>query len=742
LRSNRLVERVLALGRGTRSPAAVLIAFCFLSAAAISWARVRVVGTLALHGPRLELFHRIWPFLLFGCLTALAGHLYLRALRQQTQARPRRLLAGAIVIHLLAAPALPLTSSDVFSYLSYARLMHAGRNPYRSSPAELGDRDPRLGLVEPRWVHTPMVYGPVAGAATAAIAPVESVAGSLWAFKLEMLLAALAAVLLAYGFCRSCLPAGQREAAFVFFAWNPLFAWEISAQAHTEGLVLVGLLCFVWAATRGREWLALLGLAAAFYTKLVLAPLLCLYLCFVAWRRPLRAVAMAAAVAAFGAALLAPFWQGASTVRGPLATLVADPTLTARSLTDLLIWVLRPLGTEVGRGVYWAALGSGTLLLGFLGVRAALRARSLQQVFRDGLVFFLLYDLIAAPWFQSWYAIWLLPLGLVEPDARWRNLIALYSVLLLVQYGVPLDPLTYVAINAVALRMLWPLVRPAAASQPETAPTESVASAYDAIPVGFYDAVLRGGNPVRRLWHLAKFERVLDCLPRRDGGSILDIGCFAGSFLSLVPEDRFARQLGVDILRSQVEYARARYGTGFRDFRHLPDLRALETIHETFDCITGIELIEHLTPAELRSLMQQAAQKLVPGGRLVITTPNYASTWPLLEAMVNRFSEVTYAEQHITRFNYFQIERQLARLYPDFKRQFKVELKTTTHLLAPFLAGLSFRGARFLSRLISHRRWRQPFGNLVLLVAERIPEGAAPAMSLSPELTRSSASGS
>jgi len=248
---------------------------------------------------------------------------------------------------------------------------------------------------------------------------------------------------------------------------------------------------------------------------------------------------------------------------------------------------------------------------------------------------------------------------------------------------------------------------------------------YSGIPIGFYDAVLRGGNPVRRLWHLAKFERVRDCLPAREGGSILDIGCFAGSFLSLVPQSQFGRQLGVDILGSQVEYARARYGTGFREFRHLPDLSGLESVRERFDCITSIELIEHLTAGEVHALLREVARKLLPGGRLVITTPNYASFWPVLEMLLDRLSEVKYEEQHITRFNYFQIERQLAALYPDFSRQFTVELKTTTHFLTPFLAGLSFRAARFLSRLVPHQRWRLPFGNLVLLVARRKREAAA-----------------
>ena len=448
-----------------KSRPALLIALCLLAAAAVSWARDWVAGTIGLDDRHLALAHKIWPFLLFGCFAALAGHLYLKALQGKERPRQSHLLAGAIAIQLLAAPALPLTSSDVFAYVSYARLMHVGHNPYRVVPAELGENDPRVALMAPRWRQTPMLYGPLTAWATAAVAPVETLVGALAAFKLEMLLASLAAVLLAYGFCRSCLPPGQSEAAFMFFSWNPLLAWEVGGQAHTEGLVLVAMVGFVWAAMRGREWLAALALACAVYAKLVLLPLLCLYLCFVLRRRAARAIAIAAVVAALGVVLMLPFWQGAATVRRPMGTLVADSTLTARSLTDFVVWLTRPLGDQVGRNVYWVALALGTLLLGWFGLRAALRARSLRQVLRDGLVFFLLYDLIAAPWFQSWYMLWLLPLALAEEDERWRTLVAVYSVLALVQYGLPLDPVTYLVINIVVLRMLYPLLRSSPAAE-------------------------------------------------------------------------------------------------------------------------------------------------------------------------------------------------------------------------------------------------------------------------------------
>jgi hypothetical protein len=76
---------------------------------------------------------------------------------------------------------------------------------------------------------------------------------------------------------------------------------------------------------------------------------------------------------------------------------------------------------------------------------------------------------------------------------------------------------------------------------------------YEAIPDGHYDRVLREGNPIRRLWHLSKFERVLDQLPPHPGQSLLDIGCFAGSFLSLADSERFSEQRGVDVLPAQID---------------------------------------------------------------------------------------------------------------------------------------------------------------------------------------------
>ncbi len=242
---------------------------------------------------------------------------------------------------------------------------------------------------------------------------------------------------------------------------------------------------------------------------------------------------------------------------------------------------------------------------------------------------------------------------------------------------------------------------------------------YEAIPAGHYDRILRQGSRIRRLWHLSKFERVLDYLPQRKEQSILDIGCFAGSFLSLAGPERFSRQLGVDILPAQIAYASAHYGTPFRRFQHVESITHLRSIDERFDCVTLIEVIEHLAPEEIRELLGHVARTLLPDGKLVLTTPNYASTWPILERILNRIGDVSYEEQHVTRFTFFDMERRLAEIYPALHAQFELDLKTTTHFVTPFLAAISFDFAQRLSRMIPHSRWRLPFGNLVLMALTR-----------------------
>jgi hypothetical protein len=99
-----------------------------------------------------------------------------------------------------------------------------------------------------------------------------------------------------------------------------------------------------------------------------------------------------------------------------------------------------------GHAYFLCWLGSAAVCFVAL-VRGIRRASTLEAVLHDGLVLFLAYDL-TTPWFQPWYAAWLLPLVAFERDAAFRRLVGLYAVLTVALWMVPLDPVTTVAVDA------------------------------------------------------------------------------------------------------------------------------------------------------------------------------------------------------------------------------------------------------------------------------------------------------
>jgi alpha-1,6-mannosyltransferase len=396
---------------------------------------------------------------LLGVGLGLAGACALRLVRLAPDLRPRALLGWAALVHLCAAPALALTSRDLFSNLAYGEMQVMGANPYLAGPRALASRS-LLELIEPRWLDTPNAYGPVLSmvswvAAAAGAALRSPVWGAGGAFKGLMLLCSLGTLLLAYACARSARDAREGAEGFALLAFSPLLAWEVSAQAHNDGFLVLSIMAFVWAAKRDLELVAVVALTAGALAKLAATPLLGLYLVFVLRRSSGRAVALSLVAAAAAALLVWPYWQGLATLRGPAHTLGGDVLRHAHSLADLLCMALVPLSRAAAGHAYrlcW--VGSIALCLA-LFVRGAWRAADLDGVLHHGLVLFLAYDL-SAPWFQPWYATWLLPLAAVERDPGLRRIVSVYTVLTVVQWALPLDPFSTVAVN---VWTVWALFR-------------------------------------------------------------------------------------------------------------------------------------------------------------------------------------------------------------------------------------------------------------------------------------------
>lgn len=105
-------------------------------------------------------------------------------------------------------------------------------------------------------------------------------------------------------------------------------------------------------------------------------------------------------------------------------------------------------------------------------------------------------------------------------------------------------------------------------------------------------------------------------------GRTLDVGCGTGRNLGNLPPG----SVGVDHNPHSVATARAAGGDAYTDGEFFAD-PALSA-PAGFDALLAAHLVEHLTPAEARTVLGSYLPTLKPGGRLVMFTPQergYAS---------------------------------------------------------------------------------------------------------------------
>ena len=211
---------------------------------------------------------------------------------------------------------------------------------------------------------------------------------------------------------------------------------------------------------------------------------------------------------------------------------------------------------------------------------------------------------------------------------------------------------------------------------------------YDSIEWGYYDRVFRRCAGIQSKWHHLKFARIRSEMEHYD--THLDIGCGPGTFIGTLKSA--ALSIGVDIAEDQIAYAQSRYGSPNHQFKWV-DSGPLPFEAGTFQVVTIIELIEHLSMEDNLALMQEAFRVLQPNGLVLVSTPNYASLWPLVERLVNRFGEISYAHQHITRFNRTSLDALMEQA------GFCLTRVDAYQFVSPFLASLNWRLADVVYRL-------------------------------------------
>ena len=118
-----------------------------------------------------------------------------------------------------------------------------------------------------------------------------------------------------------------------------------------------------------------------------------------------------------------------------------------------------------------------------------------------------------------------------------------------------------------------------------------------------------------------RVARALPFVP--PGSSVIDIGCHDGAFFRAAG-DRVVRGVGIDTT------APRSWPDGPYDLRigRFPDVVAPG---ETFDVVVALAVVEHVPRPELDTWAAALPGVLVPGGRVVVTTPS-----PRVDAILDR----------------------------------------------------------------------------------------------------------
>ena len=229
---------------------------------------------------------------------------------------------------------------------------------------------------------------------------------------------------------------------------------------------------------------------------------------------------------------------------------------------------------------------------------------------------------------------------------------------------------------------------------------------YDSVAGDYQYRALNSGHPMQRFWHGGKL-RMIDQLIRphlKADSRLLEIGCGAGNLL-LQAAVRGSYPVALDLAMQALTFVRSRLreaqsgSEAPRDFMCIQSVGELLPLdNESFECILLSEVIEHLEAPQIS--IKEAARVLSPGGRLLVTTPNYRSLWLLMERVVDllNMAPKMAGEQHISRFYPASLRRLL------FEEGLNIEYFGTIYNLSPFLSLLSPKWAsRQLERELESR---------------------------------------
>lgn len=225
----------------------------------------------------------------------------------------------------------------------------------------------------------------------------------------------------------------------------------------------------------------------------------------------------------------------------------------------------------------------------------------------------------------------------------------------------------------------------------------------------------------------------------------LDYGCGPAHLFKEYASTRTRRRVGVDISPAIIAENRERFAhEALTEFHTLDDGYLDEVAPASFDCITCIEVIEHVYG--VADVVAGFARWLRPGGTLLITTPNRRRAAPMLRRVLperaalyledrvehRSIDELEHTDDDLARFNVKTHFHEFAA--PELKALLRcngLEVVSTTLLALKIMPNRTFnRLARRWSGFVpmmesldhATRHWPIGFFKTCLMMVARRPE--------------------
>jgi alpha-1,6-mannosyltransferase len=356
-----------------------------------------IAGWLGGIGERLG--YRVFLIAIIAFAGAYAGML---ALARGVSKRAAIILIAALHALVFAGPI--LLSTDVFSYIAYARMgVEHGINPYTHGPIAIA-HDPVYHYVGQDWKHVATAYGPLYTLLSYPLAPL-GVKGALWGMKLLALLASIGTLALTW----RCARARELNpvAAILAVGANPLYLIYGVGGAHNDLIMLLLMMAAVSLTFAGRDATAAASVLAGALVKATVAVLLP----FMILARRASAQILAAA-AALGVGLLIGYVAFGVHGIDVVAALNRDAAFVSTDSfpTEIAHLFGKPGVFPVDHDLLKAAL---VVIVLHLMWRTW---RGYDWVAASGWT--LLAISVTSTWLLAWYILWPLPLAVIARDRR------------------------------------------------------------------------------------------------------------------------------------------------------------------------------------------------------------------------------------------------------------------------------------------------------------------------------------